>query len=72
MGPDFPNAEYFQIRELTPGIWDLDESVKMPDVIPKIYKVLLNQTNWKGTSKIYLGSFALFPWIRQEIICNKL
>ncbi len=45
MGPDFSNAEYFQIRELTPGIWDLEKSVKMPDVIPKIYKVLLNQTN---------------------------
>ncbi len=71
MGPDFPNAEYFQIRELALGIWGLEESVKMPDVIP-IYKVLLNQTNWKGTSKISLGSFGLFPWIRQEMICNKL
>lgn len=34
MGPDFPNAEYFQIRELALGIWGLEESVKMPDVIP--------------------------------------
>lgn len=45
MGPDFPNAEYFQIRELAHDIWDLEESAKMPDIIPKIYKVLLNQSN---------------------------
>lgn len=43
MGPDFPNVEYFQIRELAHDIWDLEESGKMPDIIPKIYKVLLNQ-----------------------------
>lgn len=43
MGPDFPNVESFQIRELAHDIWDLEESAKMPDIIPKIYKVLLNQ-----------------------------
>jgi len=43
MGPDFLNVEYFHIRELAHDIWDLEESAKMPDLIPKICKVLLNQ-----------------------------
>lgn len=31
-----PQVEYFQIRELTHDMWDLEESVKMPDIIISI------------------------------------
>lgn len=35
-GSRLPQVEYFQIRELAHDIWDLEESVKMPDIIRSI------------------------------------
>lgn len=45
MGPDFPNVEYVQIRELACDMRDLEESAEKPDIGNKSYMVFLNQTN---------------------------